>query len=67
MGVNKTQDKSERTAMERLKHKRGRRSREELQQLQAERGTAGDRILSALYCTSGLPCLVRRQMYGVGG
>lgn len=37
MGVNKTQDKSDRTAMERLKHKRGRRSREELQQLQAER------------------------------
>lgn len=54
MGVDKTQDKSDRTAMERLKHKRGRRSREELQQLQAERAQLETE--SSPHCTAHPDC-----------
>ena len=54
MGVNKTQDKKDRTVMERLQHKRGRRSREELQQLQAEKAQLEKG--SAPLCTAHPDC-----------
>lgn len=54
MGVNKTQDKQDRTVMERLQHKRGRQSREELQQLQAEKAQLEKG--SAPLCTAHPDC-----------